>query len=297
MLSLKEKCIIVQLTTSHWSAKKYSPKVTQEVDEAHGATNSGRFTKTLLVSKQLEDITTCLGKARSYHYKVTLPWDDAGQRLLPVAEYLEYVAKMEEIMVEHKQLVNVFLSNYPDLRDDAKVRLNTLFDEDDYPSEKDLIHKFAISYNFTPISDSSDLRVDVSKSEAKEIKKNIEAGLQNKINTSKLSIVNRAKKAVEAAYERLDDKNSTFRDSLIGNILELVETIPIVNFDEDATLIELCKKLRKLDVPVESLRKDKEIRKDTAKRCKKILKFIKGINFNGAVIEEEVKPTKVKRLR
>ena len=51
MLSIKEKFILVQVNTSHWSAKKYSPKITQEVDEAHDATNSGRFTKNLMISK------------------------------------------------------------------------------------------------------------------------------------------------------------------------------------------------------------------------------------------------------
>lgn len=302
---LKEKAIIVQLHTSHWSAKKYSPKVTQEIDEIHQSTDSGRFNKKLLVSKQLEDINSCLGKARTYHYKVTLPWDDAGQRLLPVAEYLDYVAKMEEIQVEHKQLVDVFLSHYPELRKDAKKRLNTLFDENDYPSERELISKFDISYKFTPISDSSDLRVDISKGEFKEIKKNIEAGLQEKVNNAKSSIIDRAKKALELAYEKLSEKDATFRDSLITNITELAETIPIVNFDNDAVLDELQSKLRKLDKPIEPLRKDVEARKDAAKRCKKLLKYIKTINFDGVIEDEPVKEkkekskkkSKVKRLR
>ena len=301
MSSLKEKCVIVQLNTSHWSAKKYSPKVTAEVDEAHQSYKSGRFNKTLLISNQLDDISSSVGKARTYHYKLTLPWDDAGQRLLPVAEYLEYIAKMEEIKTEHKNLVNIFIQNYPELREAAKKRLNTLFDEDDYPSPKDLIKKFDISYSFTAISDASDLRVDVSKGEANEIKRNIEAGLNAKISTAKNSIVERAKKAVEAAYEKLSDKNATFRDTLIGNILEVIEVIPIVNFDEDGNLVQLRKKLRKLDVPVDSLRKDKDARKGTAKKCKKILKYIKSITFaevvEPEVIEEPKKKKKTKRLR
>lgn len=160
-----------------------------------------------------------------------------------------------------------------------------------------MLTKFAISYSFTPISDASDLRVDISKGEAKEIKRNIESGLKEKINTAKASIVDKAKKAVESAHEKLSDKTATFRDSLISNIMDIVETIPLLNFDEDVNLIELRKKLRKLDVQVESLRKDTELRKDTAKRCKKILKYIKTIKFDGAAVEPEKEVTKVKRLK
>jgi hypothetical protein len=297
MSSLKEKCIIVQLHTSHWSAKKYSPSVTQEIDEMHQSTDSGRFNKKLLVSKQLDDINSCLGKARTYHYKVTLPWDDAGQRLLPITEYLDYVAKMEEIQTEHKQLVDVFISHYPELRKDAKKRLNTLFDENDYPAERELIRKFDVSYKFTPISDSSDLRVDISKGEFKEIKKNIEAGLQEKVNNAKSSIIDRAKKALESAYEKLSDETATFRDSLITNITELAETIPILNFDNDAVLDELQSKLKRFDKPIEPLRKDMEARKDVAIRCKKVLKYIKTISLNEEIEDEPVKKEKTKKSK
>lgn len=298
MLSLKEKCIIVQLSTSHWSAKKYSPKVTQEIDEQHQSYKSGRFNKTLMISNKLDEISTCVNMARGYHYKVTLPWDDAGQRLLPVDAYLDYVAKMEEYKLEHQKLVDAFINNYPELRKEAKKRLNTLFDEADYPFERELYSKFSIDYNFTPVADSNDLRVSVSKDEAKEIKKNIEAGLQEKINNSKQSIVDKALKAVELAREKFKDEDATFRDTLITNITDLVDTIPIINFDEDATLIELRKKLKKLDLPADSLRKDKDARKEAAKKCKKIIAFIKTINFTGVkTVPVNSVPQKAKRLK
>jgi hypothetical protein len=300
MLSLKEKFILVQLKTSHWTARKLSPKVTKEIDEAHNATDSGKFTKNLLISKQLEDINSCVGKVRNYHYKMTLPWDDDGQRLLPINDYLDYVAKIEEMKTEHWDLVLKFIKNYPDLRKERKKQLNTLFDEADYPNESELLTKFKIDYKFTPISDASDLRVDISKNEANEIKKNIEAGFNEKISIAKTSIIERAEKAVTAAYEKLSDAKATFRDSLIENISDIVDFIPTVNFDDDEKLIILRKKLKRLDVPIEPLRKDKTIRKETAKKCKKILKYIKSINYSNVVKVEmpiETSKTKTKRIR
>jgi len=286
-MSLKENAMLVQLNTSHWTARKYDAKVTAEIDESHAATQSGRFNKTLLISPLLKDVNTCVGKARSYHYKVTMPWDDAGQRILPVAAYLEYVKKMEEYQREHTGLVNIFIREYPNLRDSAINRLNTLFNESDYPDAQALVKKFNISYNITPITDSEDLRVEMSKDEVKQIKKNIENGMQDKINNAKNSIVERAGIAVSAMYEKLNNNTATFRDTLVGNVISLVELIPSMNFDDDEQLNKLQKKLSKLNVPAASLRKDMEVRKDTAKKAKKLLKKIGKIHY-GEIVPERV---------
>ena len=293
-MSLKEKTMIVQLNTSHWTARKYDAKVSQEIDESHDATKSGRFNKTLIISDLLNDVNTCVGKARSYHYKVTMPWDDAGQRLLPVAEYFEYTKKMEEFQIEHKKLVSIFMQEYPTMREAAKGRLNTLFNESDYPDEQALVRKFNISYKITPVADSSDLRIELSKDEVKEIKRNIENGLSEKINNAKNSIIERAEIAVRAMYKKLSDQTSTFRDTLVGNIVSIAEILPSMNFDNDDQLVKLQKKLSKLDVPPDSLRKDMKVREETAKTAKKLLKKIKGMRYGDALPEIVVPEKKVK---
>ena len=287
-MSLKNKCMIVQLATSHWTARKYDAKVTEEVNESHNATKSGRFNKTLIVSDLLNDVNTCVGKARAYHYKATLPWDDAGQRLLPVAKYFDYTKKMEEFTIEHQNLVSVFMQEYPSLKENAPSRLGTLYNESDYPDEQALVHKFSISYKITPIADSSDLRLEMSKEEVKEIKKNIEANLYEKINNAKNDILERATTVVGAMYEKLNDKNGTFRDTLVGNVVSLVELIPSINFDDDEQLFKLQKKLSKLDVPCADLRKDNELRKNTAKAAKKLLKKIGKMRYGDSPVLEKV---------
>lgn len=303
-MSLKTRAMIVNLNTSHWSARKFDKKVTQEIDESHAAHNSGRFNKTLIISDLLSDVNTCVGKARSYHYKVTMPWDDAGQRLLPIEKYFEYTKKMEEFQTEHKNLVTVFLKEYPDLREKAKDRLNTLFNEADYPDPQSLAHKFNISYKLTPIADSGDLRIELSKNEVKEIKKNIESGLAEKVNNAKNSIIERAEASVQAMYEKLSDNTATFRDSLVGNVVSLKELIPSMNFDNDEQFDKLEKKLSKLDVSPAKLRKDMELREKTAKKAKKTLKKISKMYYgekepiiNVEEIKKNKKKKKAKRIK
>ena len=301
-MSLKSKAMLVQLNTSHWAARKFDKKVTQEIDETHQAHESGRFNKTLIISDLLKDVSSAVSKARTYHYKVTMPWDDAGSRILPVERYFDYTKKMEEFQTEHKNLVRLFLKEYPDLREKAKDRLNTLFNETDYPDTQTLSLKFNISYKITPISDSDDLRVELSNDEIKEIKKNIETGLYEKINRAKDSLVERAEEAVLAMHERLSNNEATFRDSLIGNVVSLKELLPSMNFDNDENFDKLEKLLSKLDVSPAKLRKDVELREKTAKKAKKVLKKIRKMHYVTetepiVVVETEKKKDKKKTKR
>jgi len=295
-MSLKEKTMIVQLNTSHWTARKFDKKVTEEIDETHEAHQAGRFNKTLIISDLLKDVQTCVSKARAYHYKVKIKWDDAGQRLLPIELYFEYTKKMEEFRNEHKNLVTIFLREYPDLREKAKERLNTLFNEADYPDAETLTHKFNISYKLTPVSDSEDLRIKLSKDEMKQIKNNIQNSLSEKINNAKNNIISKAETSVKAMYERLKDNEATFRDSLVGNIVSLKEIIPSMNFDNDQNLASLEKLLNKLNVKPDKLRKDVELRERTAKKAKKILIKIHKMYYGETEsIVEEIKPEKKKK--
>lgn len=296
-MSVQEKAVLVNLSTSHWSAKKFDKKVTQEIDETHGSQDAGRFNKTLIISNLLSDINTCIGKARSYHYKVTMAWDDAGPRLLPVTEYLNYTQKMEEFQVEHKSLVNKFLKEYPILKDKAEKRLNTLFDENDYPDVNVLAGKFNLSYKITLIADTDDLRISLSKSEMEKIKSNIQSSLTDRINNAKNSVVERAEIAINAMVERLADDKATFRNSLVGNIVSLAELIPSMNFDNDTQIDWLGKKLNKFNIDPGKLRKDMKLRADTAKKANKLLKKLKKIKFGDIEREVPIKIEKVKEVK
>lgn len=293
-MSVKEKAMLVNLSTSHWTAKKFDAKVTKEIDETHGSENSGRFNKTLIISDLLSDISSCIGKARTYHYKVTMAWDDAGPRLLPVTNYFDYTKKMEEFQIEHKELVRKFLKEYPSLKENAKHRLNTLFNEVDYPDEQSLANKFNLSYKITLIADEDDLRISLSEDEIKEIKKNIQSSLTDRINNAKNSIVERAETVINALHDKLQDNTATFRDSLIGNVVSLAELMPSMNFDNDEQFDWLEKKLMKFDIDPVKLRKNMELRQKTSKKAKKLLKKIKAIHY-GEI--EKIEPVKTKKVK
>src|SRR6185369_3013865 len=92
---LAEKAVLASLNISQWSGRKLDRKITDEVNESHGAVaDAGRYNKLLVAKVTLDPIQQIVGEARSYHIRMTLPWSDSGTRILPSALYLEYTKKI-----------------------------------------------------------------------------------------------------------------------------------------------------------------------------------------------------------
>jgi hypothetical protein len=68
----------------------------------------------------------------------------------------------------------------------------------------------------------------------------------NKVNQNEkheMSAWARFHKAIRAVSEELDTDNSVLRGSLMKNLLEMTQVIPMLNFAKDLSLIELCSEI------------------------------------------------------
>jgi len=142
-MSINEKAMLVYLNISFWTARKYDKRISQEIEDQYNADDAGRYNKILIAKEHLANIQKIISAARTFHYENTLPWNDNGGRLLPSANYFNYVKSIQGLKDDFQQEVNNFLRVYPDLKDEAKGRLNGMFDEEDYPEENLLEDKFA----------------------------------------------------------------------------------------------------------------------------------------------------------
>src|SRR5215471_17281477 len=81
---LSRKATLVAVQISQWTARKLDRRVTDEVNESHGAAkDAGRYNKLLIEAKRLERINSLVAAARTLHYTLTKPWADEGLRILP----------------------------------------------------------------------------------------------------------------------------------------------------------------------------------------------------------------------
>ena len=273
-MSLKEKCMIVNLAISQWSARKYDRNVSNEVAQNHAATDAGRVNKILIAGEALKQIAKVANSARNFHYQNSLSWSDNGDRILPSENFFNYTSEMLKFKSEFDDLVREFIANYPSLVQDAKLRLNTLFSEADYPPQSLIQQKFKLSYSYMPIADVDDFRVSISEEEVSKIKLQIQSQIDGRINDAQDEMLKRMQVASFNMAEALEVPDKVFRDSLVGNIQELVELIPLLNFNKNSKIDQAVTMLKPLCVDPNQLRKDAIFRKEIAEKARKVSKLI-----------------------
>jgi hypothetical protein len=234
-MNISEKAMLVALSISAWSGRKYDKDATAEVAQNHGtdASRAGRFNKILVNPISLKDITSIAGNARNYTMSVTLPWLNDGIRIIPVDIYLEYVQRMSEYRSQFNQAVEKLLVEYDALVKQARLDLNGLFKESDYPSAESIRRKHAFNVRVFNLPDSNDFRVSLSESEFQSTKQEIEQNLSEAQDNAVRDVFQRVSMRMEHMLKRLKEVEANdgkgIRESMMSNISDLADILPKLN--------------------------------------------------------------------
>jgi hypothetical protein len=274
--------MLVDLTIKMWSGRTVDRKASEEVANLHNSdATMGRYWKNLVETKHLEPLRKAQVRAMSDHRDMTLPWQDSGARILMGAGYANYRAKMNQHQQTIYDLTQVFLNGYDVARAEAKLKLNGLFREDDYPPTHVLARKFGFSVDVLPFPSAADFRVDLSDDVTEVIRRSIETSTREAVEQAMQEAWQRVYDVTQKMSERLhaytvlpDGKTlGVFRDSLVENVRDLVNLLPSLNLTEDARLTQVTEamaaKLTTYDPQV--LRDSAQARQTTADAADEIL--------------------------
>ncbi len=276
---LRDEAMIVRLSISRWTGRKFDKKVTQKVADDYGASSDvGRYNKILIAGDAIKAVTQAVSTARTFHYENTLIWDDFGGRLLPSANFVTYSKKMRELRSDFEGAVDVFIENYHEYREEARRRLNQMFNEDDYPYREEIKTKFAFAVDIEPVPDKDDFRIQVQSKDINRIKRELESSLKDRTAEAMKELFGRVHKAVGHLADKLSDTDAIFRDSLVDNVAELASLLPKLNVTNDPKLTKLIADMKKKLCVFEpkELREDAKVRGHAADQAKAILEKMKG---------------------
>lgn len=282
---LGEKAVLARLAISQWTARRFDAKATAEVENNHGAGAGkvGRFNKILIQGETLAAIGRVATAARETHYAMTLPWSDDGSRILPTAVYLEYGQRMRHHRQEFEAAVSRFVIDYPNLVAAARINLNGLFREDDYPDAAMISRRFAYDYAILPVPSGRDFRVDVGDN----VREDVERRVRETMTAAMRDAAERVRDVVSRMAERLrafkpaegeNRAEGIFRDSLVENVRDLARLLPAFNLTGDKAFAAIAdrieRELVKHDATV--LREDPKARRDVADAAESILQDVAG---------------------
>lgn len=274
--SLCSRAMLCSLSISMWSARKHDPDASQEIAQRHGAqADAGRYHKVLLPKEALAEVQKIVSDARQEHYFMTLPWDDNGYRVLPSAAYMDHTEKMRELSKRFTPAVEALAKEFGNLVEQARVRLGGLFRSEDYPSPDELRSKFSFATKLMPLPDAGDFRVTLGDEEKERIKRQITATVEASLQVASRELWLRLYEAVNHLADRLSAYKVTgvgvehpFRDSVVTNLVKLVDVLPKLNVTGDPELDRLASEVRaSLLVDPQELRKSESIRSETAKNA------------------------------
>lgn len=267
--------MLANLTISRWQARKTDKKVSREVVTQHGAASSaGDFRKTLIDKAHLAPLQASASEIRAFHYRMTLPWDDDGRRILPSALFAEYTGHMRTLKCKDEEHRKEFFVKYPQLVAEARRFLGSMYDPEDFPAPSDLPSKFDVRISMEPIPNAADFRVDVVKEAVDEIRAEIEAENQSKFKAAEQDLHARLTKTAQHLVDTLSQDKPRIFDSLMGNVTELTSAAPALNLTGNIILAEATKQLDELVCSPAQLRVSEWHRKTTAERAAKVLETL-----------------------
>ena len=284
-VSLSSRAMLSALSISQWSARKHDREASEEIAVRHGAKSDvGRYNKVLIPREALANVQKIAGEARREHYFMTLPWDDAGYRVLPAAAYMDHTDRLRTYSTEFARAADAFAAQFEQLVSEARSRLGGLFRADDYPSAAEIREKFAFETRVLPLPDAGDFRVALGDEERERIKRQIKASVEASLTIASRDLWQRLYEAVSHMAERLSAYTVSeegvahpFRDSVVTNVVRLVDVLPKLNVTGDPELERLTAQVRSsLLVDPKELRRSDDVREETRRAAAAIAQQMAG---------------------
>ena len=276
-MKISERAMLVSLSISLWSGRKYDKDASHEVAANHNTDErrAGRFNKILVNPNNLRAIAGIAGSARNYQNQVTLPWLSDGSRIIPVDIYLEYTSKMSGYRSSFDAAVSDLVKDYDALVNQARLDLNGLFKESDYPSKESIVNKHAFNVRVFNLPDAADFRVGLSNSELEATRKDIETNLNEATDAAVKDVFERVKMRMDHFVRRMNEieDGKGLRDSMMENIKELSNIMPRLNITGNREIDDIADKMKReiASYTTDDLRDSQGIRVATTKSAQEIL--------------------------
>jgi hypothetical protein len=237
--------IMATLNISWPTFRKKDKKITEEVRQQHNASQDhGNYNKLLVEKSFIATMTSIVNAARAAHYSMTVPHNYSGAAILSTRIYEKYISVMNSFRDKFITEAETQVQGYLNQIEQAKIRLNGMFNQDDYPSVEKLKSMYDFSLSYKPIPEGGDIRADLSNEVLERIKAELASENDMILKQSQGILFKRLYDAVTHMANKLNDPESIFRDTLIKNIEELIDILPLMNLTQDQNLDTLVNEVR-----------------------------------------------------
>lgn len=272
---LTEKAMLVTIEIKNSKFTRTDRHISEEVEEAkHAKRGVGKYTKNLFARGQIGPINKHMAQVRDSLKELTLPWSK-GQYLLPSKNFYKFTERVRNAKARTEELKGELRDNLLAYIDDQRENMGSLFNYMLYPSAHDIDTAYGVYVDITPMPDAGDWRLDIENEALEELKLEMQTKADDRL-----------KSAMTAAWERLFIRITTMREkldledlptksanSMLNNLIKLVELLPGLNITNDPDLAKLTKEVEEklLVHDPKALQDSKELRQKVATDAQDVL--------------------------
>ena len=257
------------------------------VQKNQAADSFGAEGKFLSAGKKLLDtthpafkaVTAIRGRAVAYWKGVSLPYPEAGIRLIRQSSIAEFDQQVAEFRDELDDAVGELDRHYDDLRSVARDRLGDLFDISDYPAS--LIGTFAIEHDYPSVEPPNYLR-QLSPELYEQECRRVQSRFDEAVQLAETAFTEELSKLVEHLSERLsggDGRPKVFRDSVVENLTAFFDRFRALNVHSSEQLDDLVSRAQQVlgGVEPQQLRDSGTLRQQLATQLAGVQSSLDGL--------------------
>ena len=277
-MALKDKAILVDWSTGMWGASVTDPDISRDVNQQkHSAEDAGKWIKQLAPKDWLDKQRAVKAKAKKLQDMYTVPWLRAGQSVLPNRAYHKYDPGMTACRIEWYDVLNSHtLPEYEKLLRVAPIRMGDSYNPADFPTPQQMEKKFYFRYLTLPIPDTENWLTHLVNGDDARVKRELDERIEETEKQIKRELWKRLYVPVAALVGKLEkfrpEHGQRFHESFVGNIVEIVELLPILNIGDDKELenmlMEVKRKLTRFST--EELKQEEIVRDAVLEKAKDI---------------------------
>jgi hypothetical protein len=212
-------------------------------------------------------------EASGYWRTVTLPFPEAGIRLLPQNSLGMFASTMQTYRERLQEAARELSSQYDQIKSEAQRRLGTLFNASDYPSTLDGLFGLEVSYpTIEPPNYLMALHPEVYQQEQARVRERFESAVE----LAEQAFATELQRLTAHLAERLtglhDGQPKVFRDSAVENLREFFERFRQLNIRSSPELDALVEQAQQTITGVEpqTLRDSNRLRQMVARDFEQI---------------------------
>lgn len=218
-------------------------------------------------------------RAREYLYNRAYTFPIPGFIFIPRGNIVKIDDAMQSFSNEFNDLVDLFAGKYPDYIDEMRRRLGSLYNPLDYPPN--IREYFAFTWRFISLHHEDNVELlspETIRREEHSFRRMVDEFRNTAMTTLRTTFVDMVNRTVE----RLSGEKKIFRDTLIGNVREFIDSFSTMNINNDAELaaaVDRCNRILS-GVSVDVIRSNDQFRNNIANSMQAVQAQLSDMTVN-----------------